>query len=398
MQNDDLKKRNLAEFAKQHYGFVETEKSTRNSPALQKKNGDTIVIKYHEDGVNTFFDPKSEHRGDIYNFVQWQENCDFRTAAQKIKSLLGISEQQGKPVERKAGKKMAFDKAAAAKLTPVTEHAYLADRGIPGELLAHGRFKGTVYIDDYRNAVFPHYKGKEICGYSKKNWKFDGFSEGGDKLLWRSNFFPDDKKLVVAEAGIDALSIAYMTWHNPKFSETFYHTRFISIDGGMSPEAEKMLRDEVAAMPADAVIEAAFDNDAQGTQYTEKLRAICEDCRRTFQENRPKRKKDWNDVLQSYVKRESEINAVYGASAESAPTRKEASDSCSQKQVALIQSLVQQGVLNPVPDRVLDTMPREQARKLIYIGIQRQKEGVLAPPPKGEAEKKTSESSQGMSM
>ena len=86
--SQEVKLVNLAEFTKRHYGFQETEKSTKNSPCLKNPAGDVIVVKYQQNGVNTFFCPKDNQKGDIYNFVMWQEHCDFKTAAAKIDNCL----------------------------------------------------------------------------------------------------------------------------------------------------------------------------------------------------------------------------------------------------------------------------------------------------------------------
>ena len=67
--SQEVKLVNLAEFTKRHYGFQETEKSTKNSPCLKNPAGDVIVVKYQQNGVNTFFCPKDNQKGDIYNFV-----------------------------------------------------------------------------------------------------------------------------------------------------------------------------------------------------------------------------------------------------------------------------------------------------------------------------------------
>ena len=96
--SQEVKLVNLAEFTKRHYGFQETEKSTKNSPCLKNPAGDVIVVKYQQNGVNTFFCPKDNQKGDIYNFVMWQEHCDFKTAAAKIDNLLGLASIQGNPI------------------------------------------------------------------------------------------------------------------------------------------------------------------------------------------------------------------------------------------------------------------------------------------------------------
>ncbi|MEI3006412.1 MAG: DUF3991 domain-containing protein [Victivallales bacterium] len=127
-----------------------------------------IVVKYQQNGVNTFFCPKDNQKGDIYNFVMWQEHCDFKTAAAKIDNLLGLASIQGNPIPQEKRVAKVFDVNAAAQLKPVQEHAYLESRGIDNAMLGHGRFRGTVLTDEYHNAVFPHCRNGKIVGYVKR--------------------------------------------------------------------------------------------------------------------------------------------------------------------------------------------------------------------------------------
>ena len=416
MHNHDYKLLDLSELAIREYGFQKTAKSTQNSPALKNAKGDHIVIKVQADGANTFFSPTSDRKGSIYDFVMWQENCDFQAAAEKIRYLLGRKLERSFKENSPAPEHKNFDCEAVKKLKVMTYSKYLESRGIPDELLKHGRFKGTIMIDEHNNAIFPHYKDDKIVGYVKKNYKFSGFSEGGEKLLWKSNQFPEDNRLVACEAAIDALSVATMLAENPKHKESFFHTRFISIDGGMSPAAEKALRAEVAALPKKAVVEAAFDNDSQGEKYTEKLQAICNECKREMAEARPKQKKDWNEVLQAYrerqdlkakaasepapaatektapEKQEKKAPAAAGKKAPAAPEKP--AESVQEKQPAsgkhksLIIDLVQQKFLNPVPKNVLQTLSKEKASSIIRAGLVRQDKNERAPAEKNMATQK----------
>lgn len=413
MPNHDYKLLDLTDLAIREYGFQKTAKSTRNSPALKNAKGDHIVIKVQADGAHTFFSPTSDRKGSIYDFVMWQENCDFQAAAEKIRYLLGRELERSFIESAPRPKHKEFDREAVKKLKVMSYSKYLESRGIHDTLLQHGRFKGTILIDEHNNAVFPHCKDDQIVGYVKKNYKFSGFSEGGEKLIWKSNQFPEDTRLVVCEAAIDALSVATMLAENPKHKESFYHTRFISIDGGMSPAAETALRSEVASMPENSVIEAAFDNDSQGEKYTEKLQAICNECKRKMSVAKPKQKKDWNEVLQSYRERQGQKAAAVSdpstvpansapekqekmppsatektaaAAAEKAPS--EADVYASEKQKSLIIELVHQKYLNPVPKNIMEKLTKDKASSIIRAGLARKEKNEPAPAEKNMATQK----------
>jgi len=402
----DCKLLDLTEIAIREYGFQKTAKSTQNSPSLKNAKGDHIVIKVQADGAYTFFSPTSDKKGSIYDFVMWQDNCDFQAAAEKIRYLLGRQLEHSFKAETPAPEHKVFDREAVKKLKVMTYSKYLESRGIHDTLLQHGRFKGSILIDEHNNAVFPHCRDGEIVGYCKKNYKFSGFSEGGEKLLWKSTQYPEDTRLVVCEAAIDALSYATMLAENPKHKERFFHTRFISIDGGMSPAAEKALRDEISSMPEKAVIEAAFDNDKQGEKYTAKLQEICEGCNRQMMVARPKQKKDWNEVLQSYRERQGQKAAAVSepvaaaAAATADPSEKkvpanktaretaEKMEAASAKQKSLIIELAHQKFLNPVPKNIMAALSKDQASSIIRAGLARKEKNEPAPAEKNMATQK----------
>ena len=363
MKTEELHKLDIADFAERFYGFKKTEKSTKNSPSLKNEKGEHIVIKYHSNGNCTFFSPENDKKGDLFNFVQWQRNCDFKEAKNSIEKFLGIASEKktGIPVSS-APKAKEFDENSLTKLKPVEEHKYLQDRGIPAEIIKHQRFCGTILTDEWNNAVFPHLKDGKIVGFTKKNYKFSGFSEGGEKLLWKSNQFEGDNRLVVAESAIDALSLATLENGNQKTKDRFYHTRFISIDGGMSANAEEALKKEVQAMPEQAVIVAAFDNDEQGKKYLAKLAEICKECGRKLEENLPKVRKDWNEVLVTAQER--------------ARNKAESVDDATEKQKDTIRKMVQEGHLTNINETYLSRMKKATAKKLIFVGMQNAKKNV----------------------
>jgi len=181
------------------------------------------------------------------------------------------------------------------KLKPVKSHPYLESRGIDN--INHKRFKETVVSDDRKNAVFPHTNAAgEITGYAMKNTKFNGFSPGGSKTLWKSNQLDSDKQLVITESAIDALSYAKLM--DKRAPKQISNTRFISTEGAFSPAVQKMIEAEIVSMPETATIVGAFDNDDQGWKYASELKTICEEAGRKCRTDIPRVKGyDWNQVL-----------------------------------------------------------------------------------------------------
>lgn len=308
MELGESKKYNLEIFAREFYGFTSAVGGTKHSPKL-KHGGDYIVIKRQDDGNYTFWSPTAQKKGSIVDFVIWRDHCDAKQAIAKINEVL-----QGHVAAVKAGtarpmpelaKKKNFDRSKLDDMMPVNEHSYLESRGI--SILSHGRFRDTVFTDEqHHNAVFPHRNGAgEVVGYTLKNAGFTGFSPGGVKTIWSSNQFANDNRLIVCEASIDALSYAELMFR--RNYDDFFHSRFVSTDGGFGPETENALEKEIKALPENAVVVAAFDKDDQGWKFVGQLFLICEAAGREMKVDMPRvAGYDWNEVLQKFLARENE--------------------------------------------------------------------------------------------
>ena len=306
MKLDEIKQHNLARFAQEFYGFTLTAKATARNPVLEC-GADNIVIKHQHDGSYTFFSPSSNVKGSIVDFVMWRENCNVKQAvaiaSEKITGFAAdVSAGRKEPVKEVKPVK-EFDREKLASLQVAKFNYYLKGRGIDN--IDHGRFAGQVMYDpEYKNAIFPHKnQDGEIIGYSIKNSKFNGFSPGGQKSLWRSNQFKNDKQLVVCEAAIDALSYAKL--QNNKHPEDFFHTRFISTEGAYDPAVLELIKNEIKAMGANVKVIGAFDNDKKGWEFSEEVKKLCDELKTNYVQDFPRVKGyDWNDVLQKFLERE----------------------------------------------------------------------------------------------
>jgi len=118
--------------------------------------------------------------------------------------------------------------------------------------------------------------------------------------LWFSHAQPDDRRLVLAESAIDALSYAAL------FPDTEDQTRYASLGGKASARQMALVEATIAKLPAGAEIVAAFDADDAGRKLVDVIRqAVASVARRAgrtdlaFKAQLPaKGGKDWNQVLQ----------------------------------------------------------------------------------------------------
>jgi hypothetical protein len=191
----------------------------------------------------------------------------------------------------------------------VQRYPYLErERCVPAAVLLSPRFVGRMRIDSRGNTVFPHFDAAGLSGYEIKNRGFTGFAAGGQKGLWFSHARPDDRRLVLAESAIDALS------HAALFPDAEDQTRYASLGGKPSSRQAGLVQATIARLPEGAEIVAAFDADEAGRLLVDMLRlavaGVATERGRTdltFKAHLPAQEgDDWNQVLQiNYTTRHS---------------------------------------------------------------------------------------------
>lgn len=268
--------------------------------------GDKIYIKLDIDGHYLYSSMKNNDSGSIIDFVAHHKRLNlkvresWKTIGQELRPWLGkppVSVPSFPPLAKARVEKdrMKVETAYARMDDATTGHPYLErERAIPRALLALERFAGRISIDARGNAVFPHFDANGLSGYELKNTGFTGFASGGTKALWLSHEFPDDKRLVICEAAIDALSHAVIYPDN--------HARYASIGGKPNDQQPELVRAAVARMPLDSEIISAMDNDADGVKLTEVVRRAVQLSGRQdlrFVVMLPVGAKDFNDQLKA---------------------------------------------------------------------------------------------------
>ena len=171
--------------------------------------------------------------------------------------------------------------------------------GCRPNVLSSPRFTGRVRVDRRGNAVFPHFDVSGLCGYEIKNQGFTGFAAGGKKGLWFSHSRPSDRRLVLAESAIDALSHAVL------FPDAEDRTRYASLGGKPNAKQPELVQLTIARLPEGAEIVAAFDADEAGRMLVSMVRLAVETVvsrtgrKLTFLVHLPAEDgEDWNQVLQ----------------------------------------------------------------------------------------------------
>ena len=248
-----------------------------------------------------FYDFKAMRGGGgAIDLVMQVEECNFSTAVSWLSDRFGdaaVTQTVQKQVER------SLEERAPELFTPPAPHeqhwqqvrAYLTNtRKLPGALVDRLHEDGSLYADEYQNAVFLRRSFKdEVTGASLRgtvgnNNSFKGLAPGtrrtGGWFMLGNRAEPDDapiEKVVVCESPIDALS--YATLH-PSQQRTLY----LSTDGAGSVPVEALRQ-----IPQ---ILLALDDDPAGEAMADQLKEELPQA-----ERQKPTAKDWNEALQRHL-------------------------------------------------------------------------------------------------
>lgn len=299
---DRFKRLPLPDYAAAIGYRVDRRESSRNSMVMRRDH-DKIIISRKPDGHFTYWSPRDDDdHGTIIDFLQRRKGLSLGGVRKELRAWSGIpaAPLPSLPELKTTAKDIEAVRRRYAAMPLAYRHAYLEEaRGIPASVLQHSRFAGKIKADRHAAAVFPHTDADgQICGYELKNKfsdgrTFTGFASGGRKGIFLSNTDARDRRLVLTESGVDALS------HAAIFGDLEV-TRYGSFAGKPTAAQHSIIRAAMLAMPGGSVIVAATDNDDAGTQYGALLKEIFDGCGRAdlgFRRDEPAGAKDWNEIL-----------------------------------------------------------------------------------------------------
>jgi ribosomal protein S28E/S33 len=240
--------------------------------------------------------------GTLIDFLQRRQNLSLGAVRQVLRPWIGRSATAPwfPELEPTSPDRMRVE-SEYRRMDNAQRYPYLEqERCLPAVVLSSPRFAGRVRIDRRGNSVFPHFDAVGLCGYEIKNRGFTGFAAGGEKGLWFSHTRPDDRRLILAESAIDALS------HAALFPDAEDRTRYASLGGKPNSKQPGLVQVTIAKLPDGSEIVAAFDSDDAGRMLVEVVRrAVANVVSRTgradliFQIHLPAQEgEDWNQVLQ----------------------------------------------------------------------------------------------------
>ncbi|WP_338139300.1 DUF3991 domain-containing protein, partial [Roseomonas mucosa] len=277
--------------------------STRDCLKYRRGKGEIIIVNH---GGQGWWDAGGTAKGDVFGLVQHlRPELNLGHARKLLRELVGL--QPSFPEHE-------WVRARDGSIAPVSErwaHArvlrpgsrawrYLAEaRRLPGLVLRAAAAADAVREGAYGTAYFAHRdETGALVGFEMRGPEFRGFAKGGDKTLfqlpgWIPSRRVEPLRLVVAEAPIDALSVAAVERLR---SETLY----TATTGGMGPGTVRALDRLLAALAArpDAVLAIATDADPPGERYAAFLAERAAAAGVSHERHRaPHGLNDWNDLL-----------------------------------------------------------------------------------------------------
>jgi hypothetical protein len=297
------RKVDLRQFAVSLGYEMDRRESWRGSTVL-RRDADKIVVKRNHNGHYVFFSVRDDRdNGTIVDFLERRQNLNLGAVRQILRPWIGrsVTPPQFPALEPTSTNRMRVE-CAYRRMANAQRYPYLErERCLPSAVLLSPRFVGRMRIDSRGNTVFPHFDAAGLCGYEIKNRGFTGFAAGGQKGLWFSHARPDDRRLVLAESAIDALS------HAALFPDAEDQTRYASLGGKPSSRQTGPVQATIARLPEGAEIVAAFDTDEAGRKLVNVIReAVASVASRTERTDlifkahlAVKEGEDWNMVLQN---------------------------------------------------------------------------------------------------
>lgn len=298
---------NLSELMASFGYQVDRRGTSKNSAMMAHPDGDKLVVSCGHDGHWVYFSVRDHaDNGTVIDFVQRRTSENLGHVRRRLRDWLRSPTTASAPAPdpqtfvqslEPITRDLASVRARYESMGPIDGyHRYLVEeRRIPRELLALEIFRDRIRVDDRTNAVFPHFTRDGLSGFEIKNANFTGFAKGGTKGLWGSRARETDKRLVIAETAIDALSYAAISGHD--------RSRLVSVAGELNPHQPELIVSAIRRMPAGSLVITAMDNDEGGDHLGEQMaqaftRADRDDLE--LRDDRPAlRGTDWNDVLRT---------------------------------------------------------------------------------------------------
>ena len=280
---------------------LDRKESTKLSLKYRRGKGEILIVSHAGRG---WWDPTSDAKGDVFGLVQRLEpGLTFGHVRKRLREFAGLS-PRFPPVDRAGGRKNPERSVAErwAERKAVWPNSptwrYLSrKRSLPAAVIEAASAAGVLREGPVGSAWFAHFGDcGTVAHVDVRGPTYKGSLTGGAKSLFRLP--PKDPllpRLVVAEAAIDALSIAAV-------ESLRNDTLYLATGGGMGPGTIAALEGLLAsiAMLRGAHLCSAADANGPGDRFADRHRSLAEKFGIPFARLRPPIEgSDWNDFLRA---------------------------------------------------------------------------------------------------
>ena len=281
--------------------MLDRKESTKLSLKYRRGKGEILIVSH---GGKGWWDPTSDAKGDAFSLVQRLEpGINFGHVRKRLRQFAGLSPRF--PIAERSGRRKASDRPVAERWADrkavwpdLPTWRYLArKRFLPSAIIEAASAAGVLREGPAGSAWFAHLNcAGSVAHVDIRGPTYKGSLAGGAKSLFRltpsAQSFP---RLVLAEAAIDALSVAAI-------ESLRGDTLYAASGGGMGPgtiAALEALLTAMATLP-DALFCSATDANDPGDRFAERHRSLAEKFSVLFARLRPPIEGgDWNDVLRT---------------------------------------------------------------------------------------------------
>jgi hypothetical protein len=280
---------------------LDRKESTKLSLKYRRGKGEILIVSH---GGRGWLDPTSDRRGDVFGLVQCLEpDLNFGHARKRLRAIAGMAPRF--PAADRAARRSRPDRSVAERwaerkaVSPgsPTWRYLTGKRLLPNDIIQAAVAADVLREGPSGSAWFAHRNDAGVVTHVDiRGPDYKGSLTGGAKSLFRLPFVgPQRPRIVVAEAAIDALSVAAIEGLRED-------TLYAATGGGMGPgtiAALEALLAVVATMPGASFCSATDANPA-GDRYAERHRALANEFGVSFGRLRPTIEgEDWNDALRS---------------------------------------------------------------------------------------------------
>jgi hypothetical protein len=279
--------------------------STRGALKYRRGKGEILIISH---GGKGWWDPHSEARGDVIALVQHlQPGTSLGLVRKILRPYTGLQPPDPNPCQRRnfqheASSSIDLSLHQRWRKQPALRRGsatwiYLTEiRRLPEAILKAAIAQDAVRQGPSGSAWFAHRdESRTVCHADIRGPSYKGSLKGGSKTLFRFGASTIPRRLVLAEAAIDALSLAATLGERDD-------TVYAATGGGMGPNTLAALCRLLASMASlypDATLVSAVDANRAGARYAVTHAMLAVQAKVRFKRLRPLiEDSDWNAVLQ----------------------------------------------------------------------------------------------------